>query len=91
MKTFAKVAIATLALGGMLQADTILLGVDGGLTIGGARLGFVAGITGGKARSYRAVGSSKCPSAVVVQSNPCAYVPQPCVVVKKPVCDPCAK
>ncbi len=88
MKMFAKVTIAALALGGMLQADTILLGVDGGLTIGGARLGVVAGITGGKARSYRAVGSSKCPA---VQESPCAYVAQPCVVVKKPVCNPCGK
>ena len=93
MKILAKLSIATIALAGMLQADTMLLGVDAGLTVGGTRLGVVLGITGGKARSYNAVGShcaSACPTEAV-EKSPCDYVPQPCVVVSQPSpCDPCA-
>jgi hypothetical protein len=100
MKLFVKTAIASMAIAGMVQADTILIGVDAGLTVGGARLGIVAGITGGSARSYNAASSyayaksSTCPSAVVAVSNPCAYVCEPCEVIAPPcpvVCDPCAK
>lgn len=99
MKLFIKTAIASMALAGLVHADTMLLGVDAGLTVGGARLGVVAGITGGSARSYTAPGykatSSSCPSAVVrVQHNPCAYVCEPCEVIAPPCpvkCDPCAK
>jgi hypothetical protein len=58
MNFLTKTAIASLALASMIQADTMLLGVDGGITIGGARLGVVAGITGGSARNYTAPGYS---------------------------------
>ncbi len=99
MKLFVKTAIASMAIAGMVQADTMLIGVDAGLTVGGARLGIVAGITGGSARNYTAPGyyaakSSTCPSAVVAVSNPCAYVCEPCEVIAPPcpvVCNPCAK
>ncbi len=103
MKMLAKVTIASLALAGMLQADTMLFGVDAGVTIGGTRLGVVAGITVGNARSYNAVGSSCCPTAcptveAPAPSSPCDYVPAPCVVVEPcptvvvccDPCDPCA-
>ncbi len=86
MNLFVKTTIASMAIAGMIHADTMLIGVDAGLTIGGARLGVVAGITGGEARSYTAPGKSiSCGSAVVaVRSNPCAYVREPCTVVKPP-------
>jgi hypothetical protein len=103
MKLFTKIAISTIALAGMLQADVTLIGVDGGLTVLNARVGFNAGLTVGKAHH------SKCPTAYTTvstsrtyTSDPCSYVCGPCVVVEppcpkpapKPVCcpcDPCAK
>jgi hypothetical protein len=91
MKLFVKTAIVSMAIAGMVQADTMLIGVDAGLTIGGARLGIVAGITGGSARNYTAPGAScasapakpSCPSAVVTV-NPCSYVCGPCEVIAPP-------
>lgn len=94
MNFLTKTAIATIAIAGMVQADTMLIGVDAGLTVGGARLGFVAGVTGGSARNYTAPGySTTCGSLVtttttVVSSNPCAYVCGPCEVIAPP-CNPC--
>jgi len=106
MKLFTKIAISTIALAGMLQAEVTLIGVDGGLTVLGARVGMDAGLTVGKT-SYK---SAACPSAVKTvtttkpkySSDPCADVCGPCVVVEPPcpkpapkpvciiVCDPCA-
>lgn len=100
MNLFIKTTIASMAIAGMVHADTMLIGVDAGLTVGGARLGVVAGITGGEARNYTAPGyhahkkhGASCGSVVVaVQSNPCAYVCGPCEVIAPPVvCDPCAR
>ncbi len=92
MNFFIKTTIASMAIAGMVHADTMLIGVDAGLTIGGKRLGVVAGITGGDARSYHAVGkSATCGSAVVaVQTTPCSYVKGPCTVIAPP-CDPCKR
>ncbi len=96
MKLFSKVAIATVAMAGMLQADVTLIGIDGGLTVLGARVGIEAGLTVGKAHSYQT--HSSCPSAVTTvtttrtyTSDPCSYVCGPCVVVEppKPACTPC--
>ena len=91
MKLFVKTAIASMAIAGMVQADTILIGVDAGLTVGGARLGIVAGITGGSARSYtapsygaKATSGSACATAAAPVSNPCAYVCGPCEVIAPP-------
>ena len=91
MNLFVKTTIASMAMVGMLQADTMLIGVDAGLTIGGARLGVVAGLTGGKARSYNAAGGgASCPSAkpacpsAAPAVNPCAYVCGPCEVIAPP-------
>jgi len=95
MKLFVKTAIASMAIAGMVQADTMLIGVDAGLTVGGARLGIVAGITGGSARNYTAPGAScaaaakpACPTAAVTV-DPCSYVCGPCEVIAPPC--PCAK
>ncbi|HIP58816.1 MAG TPA: hypothetical protein EYH01_00135 [Campylobacterales bacterium] len=94
MKLFVKTAIASMAIAGMVQADTMLIGVDAGLTVYGARLGVVAGITAGSGRNYTSYSSGSyskksaaCPSAVVAVSNPCAYVCEPCEVIAPP----CAK
>ncbi|GEM_PF-5479009 len=95
MKLFTKIAISTIALAGMLQADVTLIGVDGGVTVLNARVGFNAGITVGKAHN-----SSACPTAYTTvtksktyTSDPCSYVCGPCVVVEPPCPkkDPCAK
>ena len=98
MKLFSKVAIATVALAGMLHADVTLIGVDAGLTVLGARVGVEAGLTVGKAHAH-----SSCPSAVTTvtttrtySTDPCSYVCGPCVVVEPPKptctpCDPCAR
>ena len=93
MKLFTKVAIATVALAGMLQADVTLIGVDGGLTVLNARVGFNAGLTVGSAHHH-----SACPSAVTTvttsrtyTTNPCSYVCGPCVVVKPPCPKPAPK
>ncbi len=92
MKTLTKVAIATLALAGMLQADVTLIGVDGGLTVLNARVGFNAGLTVGSAHH------KACPSAVTTvtttrtyTSDPCSYVCGPCVVVEPPCPKPAPK
>ena len=95
MKLFTKIAIASVALAGMLQADVTLLGVDGGITVLNARVGFNAGITVGKAHHT----GTSCPSAYTTvttsktyTTNPCSYVCGPCVVVEPPCpVDPCAK
>ncbi len=86
MKLFTKIAIASVALAGMLQAETTLIGVDAGVTILNARVGFNAGITVGKAH-----GHSNCPTAYTTvtssrtyTSDPCSYVCGPCVVVEPP-------
>ncbi|MCH9814536.1 MAG: hypothetical protein K0U47_11420 [Epsilonproteobacteria bacterium] len=95
MKLFIKTTIASMALAGMVHADTMLIGIDQGITIGGFRLGIVTGITGGDARSYTAPGTTACPSAVVktTTSNPCAYVCEPCEVIAPPCTpvDPCKR
>ena len=96
MKLFTKIAIASIALTGMLQAETTLIGVDGGITVLNARVGFNAGITVGKAHH-----TTNCPSAAAYTTvttsrtyttDPCSYVCGPCVVVEAPCpVDPCAK
>ncbi len=95
MKLFVKTAIVSLAMAGMVHADTILLGVDAGVTIGGARLGVVVGLTGGHARDYTAPGhhahghvGHSCGTIVATTvSNPCDYVCGPCEVIAPP-CPP---
>ena len=91
MNLFVKTTVASMAMVGMLQADAMLIGVDAGLTIGGARLGVVAGITGGSAKSYtapsygaKATSGSACPTAAAPVSNPCSYVCGPCEVIVPP-------
>jgi len=94
MKLFTKIAIASIALAGMLQAETTLIGVDGGVTVLNARVGFDAGITLGKAHHC-----TSCPAAYTTvtssrtyTTDPCSYVCGPCVVVEPPCPqDPCAK
>lgn len=94
MKLFTKIAIASIALAGMLQAETTLIGVDGGVTVLNARVGFNAGITVGKAHHH-----TSCPTAYTTvtssrtyTADPCSYVCGPCVVVEPPCPqDPCAK
>ncbi len=92
MKILTKIAIASIALAGMLQADVTLIGVDGGLTVLNARVGFNAGLTVGSAQH------SACPSAVTTvtttrtyTSDPCSYVCGPCVVVEPPCPKPAPK
>jgi hypothetical protein len=100
MNFISKVAITSVALASMIQADTMLFGIDAGITIGGARLGLAAGITGGSARNYTAPGYaaySSCGSAVSVpvyetryqpvyvpRPMPVLYVDAPTVVVSNP-------
>ena len=93
MKLFTKIAISAIALAGMLQADVTLIGVDGGLTVLNARVGFNAGLTVGKAHhgsacpgTYTTVTTSK-----TYTSDPCSYVCGPCVVVKPPCPKPAPK
>ncbi len=104
MKLFTKIAISSIALAGILQAEVTLIGVDGGVTVLGARVGVNAGLTvgypGTNAYSTPVATSTACPTAVTV--DPCSYVCGPCVVVEAPCpkptcvvvcdpCDPCAK
>ena len=93
MKLFTKIAISAIALAGMLQADVTLIGVDGGLTVLNARVGFNAGLTVGKAHhgsacpgTYTTVTTSK-----TYTSDPCSYVCGPCVVVEPPCPKPAPK
>ncbi len=97
MKLFTKIAIASVAMAGMLQAEVTLLGVDAGVTVLNARVGFNAALTVGKANNA----GTSCPSATTTvtttttrtySSDPCSYVCGPCVVVEPPCpADPCAK
>ncbi len=93
MKLFTKIAISAIALAGMLQADVTLIGVDGGLTVLNARVGFNAGLTVGKAHH-----GSACPGTYTTvttsrtyTSDPCSYVCGPCVVVEPPCPKPAPK
>jgi hypothetical protein len=90
MNFLAKTAIASMAIVGMVHADTMLIGVDAGLTVGGARLGVVAGITAGSARNYTAPKYSTACGSAVAKVDPCSFVCGPCEVIKPP-CDPCSK
>jgi hypothetical protein len=90
MKLFVKTAIAILALASMLQAETTLLGVDGGVTVLGLRIGANAGLTvGTKPLSTPAAGSKTATvSCAATYTSPCSYVCEPCEVIAPPVC-PC--
>jgi hypothetical protein len=100
MKLFTKIAIASIALAGMLQAETTLIGVDGGITVLNARVGFNAGITVGTAHHHAAGAYTTVTSSRTYTTDPCSYVCGPCVVVAPPCpepapkpacpCDPCA-
>ncbi len=105
MKLFTKLAISMVAVASMAQADVTLVGVDGGLTVLGVRVGMNAGLTVGT----RPVSAPSASCGTVVQTttvttttNPCSYVCGPCEVVAPPKpacpapkpacpCDPCAK
>ena len=106
MKLLTKLAISMVAVASMAQADVTLVGVDGGLTVLGLRVGGYAGLTvGTRPVSAPAYGTS-CGTTVTtttVVHNPCSYVCGPCEVVvpapacpaPKPACscpcDPCAQ
>ncbi len=94
------------AVASMAQADVTLIGVDGGLTVLGLRVGGNAGLTVGTrpVGNYGTSYGTSCGSTVTtttVVHNPCSYVCGPCEVVAAPVacpapkpacpCDPCAK
>jgi hypothetical protein len=83
MKLFTKIALSTIALAGMLQAETTLVGVDAGLTVLNARVGFNAGITVGKAHRAPA-GYTTVTTTKTYTTDPCSYVCGPCVVVEPP-------
>jgi len=98
MKLLTKLAISMVAVASMAQADVTLVGVDGGVTVLGLRIGGNAALTVGT-RSVGTYGTS-CGTTVTtttVVHNPCSYVCGPCEVVAAPapacpvVCDPCAK
>jgi len=98
MKLFAKLAISMVAVASMAQADVTLIGVDGGVTLLGLRVGVNAGLTVGTRSAYApACGSAVTTSCgTVVQTttttvSPCSYVCGPCEVVAPPVACPCAK
>jgi hypothetical protein len=106
MKLFTKLAISMVAVASMAQADVTLVGVDGGLTVLGLRVGGYAGLTvGTRPVSAPAGVSTTCGTVVqttttTTTTNPCSYVCGPCEVVAPPKpacpapkdpCDPCAK
>ena len=104
MKLFTKVAISMIAVASMAQADVTLVGVDGGLTVLGLRVGGYAGLTvGTRPVSSGASCGTVVQTTTVTTTNPCSYVCGPCEVVAAPVacpapkpapkcpCDPCAK
>ncbi len=104
MKLLTKLAISLVAVASMAQADVTLVGVDGGVTVLGLRVGGYAGLTVGT-RPVGNYGSSSSYGTTVTTTttvhNPCSYVCGPCEVVAAPVacpapkpacpCDPCAK
>jgi len=106
MKLLTKLAISMVAVASMAQADVTLVGVDGGVTVLGLRVGGYAGLTVGTrpVSAPAAAYGTSCGTTVTtttVVNNPCSYVCGPCEVVAAPVacpapkpacpCDPCAK
>ena len=101
MKLFTKLAISMVAVASMAQADVTLVGVDGGVTLLGLRVGGNAALTVGT-RSVETYGTSygttygTTVTTTTVAHNPCSYVCGPCEVVAPPapacpvVCNPCA-
>ena len=96
MKLITKLAISMVAVASMAQADVTLVGVDGGITVLGLRVGGNAALTVGT-RSVGTYAGTSCGTTVTtttVVHNPCSYVCGPCEVVAapapKPAC-PCAK
>ncbi len=104
MKLFAKLAISMVAVASMAQADVTLVGVDGGLTVLGLRVGGYAGLTVGTRPIHTApaYGTVVQTTTTTTTTNPCSYVCGPCEVVTVPACpapkpacpcpaDPCAQ
>ena len=100
MKLLTKLAISMVAVASMAQADVTLVGVDGGVTVLGLRVGGYAGLTVGTrpvsapASAYGVSYGTACGSTVTtttVVHNPCAYVCAPCEVVAAPVACPAPK
>ena len=99
MKLFTKLAISMVAVASMAQADVTLVGVDGGVTLLGLRVGGNAALTVGtrSAETYSSsYGTTVSTTTTTVAHNPCSYVCGPCEVVAPPVpacpvvCNPCA-
>jgi len=87
MKLFTKLAISMLAVASMAQADVTLVGVDGGVTVLGLRVGGNAALTVGT----RPMSTPSASCGIVVTRtvtttthNPCSYVCGPCEVVEAP-------
>ncbi len=94
MKLFAKLAISMVAVASMAQADVTLVGVDGGVTLLGLRVGVNAGLTVGKRSVNTPAYGTSCGTTVQTTTttvSPCSYVCGPCEVIAPPVACPCPK
>lgn len=86
------------AVASMAQADVTLVGVDGGVTVLGLRVGGYAGLTVGTrpVSAPAPVYGTSCgtvvqTTTVTTTTNPCSYVCGPCEVVAAPVACPAPK